>query len=365
MPVRPLPPHPNLAYLKSQARDLLKARGHRDPSAAQRIREFHPRFREATDSSIFDAPFLLSDAQLTIARESGFASWPRLKQHTESPLPANDAQLKHQERIADPVFRQAVRLLDAGDVPALRAHLRAHPVLARQRVRFEGGNYFRNPSLLAFVAENPIRQGKLPANIVEIAQAILDAGASQDPVAVTETLELVCSGCVPRQCGVQIPLIQLLCDHGADPDQALPAALVHGEFEAVRALLQHGAQLDLAAAAALGDTSEVEHLLPGADPHQRHRALALAAQFGRLPALTALLDAGEDPNRYNPMGCHSHSTPLHQAALAGHADVVRLLVQRGTQLHLRDTLWKGTPADWAAHAGHSEIEAYLRGQTPP
>jgi hypothetical protein len=35
-----------------------------------------------------------------------------------------------------------------------------------------------------------------------------------------------------------------------------------------------------------------------------------------------LLDAGEDPNRY------PHSTPLHQAALAGHAEVVRLRVIR-------------------------------------
>ena len=32
-----------------------------------------------------------------------------------------------------------------------------------------------------------------------------------------------------------------------------------------------------------------------------------------------LLDAGEDPNRYNPVGAHSHSTPLHQAAVGGHA----------------------------------------------
>jgi hypothetical protein len=31
-----------------------------------------------------------------------------------------------------------------------------------------------------------------------------------------------------------------------------------------------------------------------------------------------LLDAGEDPNRYNPVGGHSHTTPLHQAAGGGH-----------------------------------------------
>lgn len=59
-------------------------------------------------------------------------------------------------------------------------------------------------------------------------------------------------------------------------------------------------------------------------------------------------------------GPHSHSTPLHQAALQGHAEVVRLLVERGARLDVKDVLYHGTPADWARHAGHIEIEKYLR-----
>jgi ankyrin repeat protein len=77
-------------------------------------------------------------------------------------------------------------------------------------------------------------------------------------------------------------------------------------------------------------------------------------------AVRALLDAGEDPNRYNPPGTHSHSTPLHQAALAGHEEVVRLLIERGARLDIRDVLWQGTPVDWAQHEGRKEMEAYLR-----
>jgi ankyrin repeat protein len=73
-----------------------------------------------------------------------------------------------------------------------------------------------------------------------------------------------------------------------------------------------------------------------------------------------LLDAGENPNRYNPSGAHSHSTPLHQAALGGHNEIVRLLVERGARLDLKDVLWQGTPADWAQHEGRTEVEAYLR-----
>jgi len=29
---------------------------------------------------------------------------------------------------------------------------------------------------------------------------------------------------------------------------------------------------------------------------------------------------------------------------------------------LKDILWQGTPADWAEHAGNTELEAYLRAQ---
>jgi ankyrin repeat protein len=64
-----------------------------------------------------------------------------------------------------------------------------------------------------------------------------------------------------------------------------------------------------------------------------------------------LLDAGEDPNRLNPEGMHAHSTPLHQAVLGGHADVVRLLVERGARLDIRDSVWNGTPLGWAIYGG--------------
>ena len=70
-------------------------------------------------------------------------------------------------------------LLDAGDAAGLREHLKQHPKLVLQHVEFEGGNYFHSPTLLEFIAENPIRHGTLPKNIVEIARVILDVGADQ------------------------------------------------------------------------------------------------------------------------------------------------------------------------------------------
>jgi len=358
MPVRRLPANPNLDHLKYQAKDLLRDHAAHQPEAAQRIREFHPRFSAAVDAEIFNAHLSLSDAQLTIARESGFPSWPRLKRHIEEPTLSDQLNLRHHERIEDATLRRAVELLDSGDVASLREHLRQHPNLAQQRVVFEGGNYFRNPTLLEFVAENPVRRGKLPENVVEIAKVILDAGAEQS--AMNETLTLVATGRVPRECRVQVPLINLLCDRGADPESALEAAALHGELEALQALLERGAKINLPVAAGLGNVELFRELLPASDVGDRHLALALASQFNHVEIVRLLLDAGEDPDRYNPVGGHSHSTPLHQAAANGCDEMVRLLVERGPRLDRKDILWHGTPAEWAHHEGKLAIEAYLR-----
>jgi hypothetical protein len=193
-----------------------------------------------------------------------------------------------------------------------------------------------------------------------VTRVILDAGVERS--AVNEALMLVSTGTVPRECRVQVPLIDLLCDYGADPNTAIHAAALHGEFEAVNALIDRGARIDLPVAAVLGSIDDARRLLASAIPEDRHLALTLASDFGHVAVVRLLLDAGEDPNRYNPVGGHSHTTPLHQAAGAGHEEVVKLLVERGARLDMKDILWHGTPAGWAQYAGRTEIEAYLRAQ---
>lgn len=353
MPVRPLPSNPSLDHLRYQAKDLLRKHSARSADTAQLIREFHPRFGRAIDADIFNANFSLSDAQLTVARESGFSSWARLKRHVEKPTLSDSLHLPHHERIEDSTFRRAVDLLDTGDATQLRTLLELHPKLVQQHILFEGGNYFRSPTLLEFVAENPVRHGTLPSNIVEVTRVILDAGP--DTAARNGTLMLVATGRVPRECKVQLPLIDLLCEFGADPGSAIRAAAAHGEHASVDALIGHGARLDLPVAAALGRVTEFKHLFATASPEERHLALALAAQFGHVEIVRLLLDAGEDPDKYN-----SHATPLHQAAGAGHEEVVRLLVERGARLDLKDVMWHATPADWAGQEGKTELEGFLR-----
>jgi hypothetical protein len=358
MPVRRLPENPNLEYLKYQAKDLLKDHAAHSAAAAQRIREFHPDWRESSDAEIFAAKFRLSDAQLAIAREYGFLSWPRLKRRIEKPKPGDEVKLPHHERIEDPVFRRGVELIDAGDAEGLRSYLKDHPKLARQHVHFEGTNYFHNPGFVEFVAGNPIRRPALPKNIVDVARVILDEGVDQP--ALDETLALVATGSVPRECGQQIPLIDLLCDYGADIDAAIRIAAVLYELDAVVALLRRGARMTLAVAAAQGRIEDVRKMLSTASAEQRHLAFALAAQYRYVEIVRLLLDAGEDPDRFNPVGGHSHATALHQAAGNGMLEVVKLLVERGARTDIKDILFGGTPLGWAKHEHRKEVEAYLR-----
>jgi hypothetical protein len=358
MPVQPLPPDPDWDYLQQQAQDLKRAQQASTLGACQRIREFHPGFRTADDAGIAGAAFALSDAQLTIARERGFASWPRLRHHVESP-DRDDLQLPKHERIRDPLFRRAVDLLDAGDEDGLRALLHEHPRLARERVALEGSNYFTHPALLEFVAENPTRLGRLPRNIAAIAKIILDAGGAADRESVDSALALVASSAVAGESGVQRSLIDVLCDYGADPNAAMLPALYYGVFDGVDVLMRRGATDDVAAAAATGRTNDARALLETAGDENRQRALALAAQFGHVDIVCLLLDAGVGPNRYSPPGGHSHATPLHQAALAGDAAMARLLVERGARLDIEDLHHHATPACWAAYAGHAALAKEL------
>ncbi len=131
----------------------------------------------------------------------------------------------------------------------------------------------------------------------------------------------------------------------------LVTALTFGMIDAAKTLANCGARIDLPAAAGLGLEDDAARLLPSTEAEARHRALSLAAQHGHAEIVGLLLDAGEDPNRYNHEGHHAHSTPLHQAVLGGHEAVVRLLVERGARLDIRDTIWQGTALGWALYGG--------------
>src|SRR5687768_17129627 len=71
--LRPLPSRPSLEYARKAAKVLLRRLRAGDPEAVERTRARLP------DIDINDSTRIqLAAAQLVIAREHGFASWPRL-----------------------------------------------------------------------------------------------------------------------------------------------------------------------------------------------------------------------------------------------------------------------------------------------
>src|SRR5687767_456792 len=75
---RPLPPRPSLEHARKEAKALLRRLRAGDPDALSRLRE-----RTSRTEKKSPAPSRLADAQLVIAREHGFASWPRLVRYLE------------------------------------------------------------------------------------------------------------------------------------------------------------------------------------------------------------------------------------------------------------------------------------------
>src|SRR3954471_17784752 len=74
-PTRALPRHPDLAQIKRQAKELLKAFTAGDAAA---IAEVQSHFRDPSA-----ATFSLQHAQLVLARADGFDSWPKLKAYID------------------------------------------------------------------------------------------------------------------------------------------------------------------------------------------------------------------------------------------------------------------------------------------
>jgi ankyrin repeat protein len=346
-----------------QATALLDSLKAGDVDSAWRFKWQHPAFRGHDASDVRSATLDISDARLVIAREHAFETWEDLTEFVCA-VEAKEPLVRF-ETAADSVI--------SGDLPALRTILREYPELVKERsVRSH------HATLLHYIAANGVEgvRQTTPANAVDVARALLDAGAEVDALAdmydaPSTTLSMLVSSSPPAEAGLQGPLTETLLDYGAAADGPFMTALAFGFLDTANVLARRGARLDnIAAVAGLGLVDETSRLLPVADARSKQIALGLAAQLGHAAVVRLLLDAGENPDRYNLEGFHAHSTPLHQAVAGDQLEVVRLLVERGARVDIRDTLYQATPLAWAVYNRRTAIADYLRGisassRTPP
>ena len=297
----------------------------------------------------------------------------------------------------DSRFREAVSAIDAGDAAGLAGFLVAHPGLVGARLEAPGAwltgkvggaleGFFRDPYLLWFVAEDPVRNGTLPGNIAEVAQIIIDAAVRERvdslPDQLEHALRLVCWSWIARESGVQIALIDVLIDAGASPDGTsafegrfgthADAAVFNGNIAAAEHLLARGAAPTLSTALCLERWGDVDRLAADATLEDKQDAFVLAALRGKAEALRRMLVLGIPPTTVSAHN-YAHATALHHAVSSGSLDAVTVLVEAGADLTRHDTLYDGTPLGWAEHceqeqadetrAGkYAAIADYLRGK---
>jgi len=124
----------------------------------------------------------------------------------------------------------------------------------------------------------------------------------------------------------------------------------------------------LLAAVTAGDRDEVRRLLAD-EPGVRERALerrpdqlVRAVEQSRPAAVALLIELGFDVNT------RPRTAPLHEAAMRGDLDTIRLLLAHGADPTLRNTAYDATPAGWAEHHGQPRRSGCSRrwsGPAPP
>jgi len=256
--------------------------------------------------------------------------------------------------IKDPWFREAVEAIDNGNISSLQILLKRNPELISKRLDTPTDGYFAHPYLMWFVAENPIRHEKLPANIIDVTRVLIEAAKENAPGSFHEqinyTLGLVATGRIPRESGVQNEWIDLLIDSGATPENGI-GALAHGNIDAAKHLIKRGGKLTLPTAIGLNMHGDINRLAKKATKTDLETGLMMAAFYGKPKWISYLISLGVNVNAYldRSNGFHSHATALHQAVFSGSLESVKILADAGADLNAKDRIYEGTPLDWAIY----------------
>ena len=352
MPIRPLPSDPSFDHLRKQAKRLRDGGRAGDADALALIREFHPHPPPRNEA------VKLVDAQLTIARSYGFATWIRLKAHLDgiapliwNPPPSSASRADTFLALAcltyagwrpsDPA--RAARLLAddadlarasiytaaaAGEAAAVGDLLDADPQLLDRA----GGALNWPPLIYACYSR---MDGLVPnGSTLDVARLLLDRGA--DPNAgflySGSYAFTALTGAFGRgedwpnmpphpECE---PLARLLLDAGADPNDS--QALYNRHFQPddghLRLLLEYGLGRDKGGPwlARLNYRASPARLLT--------EELWSAAKNHHLERVKLLVAQGVD---VNAPGVRDGRTPYEEALLAGHEDIADWLLAHGAR----------------------------------
>ncbi|MFR0359532.1 ankyrin repeat domain-containing protein [Streptomyces sediminimaris] len=313
-----LPERPDLGQLRRQAKELRDAARRGDTAAVQRFDRHHPSRPDATG---------LAAAQLVIARELGFASWPRLKAavdaHTASCRQERAfvaASVEHRVRQAADLFR--------ADPGIARGSLRAaavlgeagavHEILATDPTAAIAIDEERGwPPLLyaCYSRWHQIDPGRVPG-MAEVVRLLLDAGAGPNTNdGGRPRYRSALRGSVEAN---NPALTEVLLDAGAHPDPGQPIAEAarHRDHRCLELLLSHGARVagTWAVGAAVGNDDPVATalLLTALEPAAggagttASQALPDAAAGASAEVVAALLEAGADPRATGADGLSAH-----------------------------------------------------------
>lgn len=246
----------NLQQQRKLAKELLKAARSGDAEAIARLRAHVDDVNKAQ----------LADAQLAIAREAGFDSWPKL--------------VHELEKIE---LRQAHAALQHGDAATLRRLLHSSPSLRRKV----------NEPLGAF-GSRPIQMAARHRDVLDV---LIDLGAD----------------------------VNLKSDWSNGPFSVLD----YCDEQTARHLIDHrGAILTAHAAARLGWLDELRKILHAKPEvvHEKGGDGQRPLHFAKTPEIAAfLLDHGADIDAR----CVDHHSTAAQYALVERPDVCRFLLERG------------------------------------
>src|SRR5215831_16269417 len=277
-----LPTHPDLDQLRRQAKELLRAAQAGDTAAIARI------------AAVSDE-LTLAAAQLALAREYGFASWPRLKEEVDARTLglAEKADEFIQASISGNT-RRAARMLEEtpalagysfatavilGDAERVRAELQQDPTLATRNDPRTGWTALHVACSSRWHQIEPDRTDGLAS----VARLLVEAGA--DPTGATPWRPRGRGGWRPLRCVIAVSnsgpsnrqIVEFLLGRGAVPDDhdLYLAGFAHDRHQLLPLLIAGTpdlaaiAEQALAAPVSNSDTESARILLTaGADPHR-------------------------------------------------------------------------------------------------